>query len=183
MARGSVVENEVTGIILTPEGPAVAARVRLYAADAGAGAGATRETATDSAGRFHFEGLGHGAYSVLCDQGPLLAFRDSIPVSDPSRGGKATVVLAPDTLRLPGAIQAQIILKSGDDLSTVQGEVLGTPFSAHADGSGDVSMTGMPPGRLRLRFTSTLPGYKALSVSVEVAPGRTAPAGALVLPY
>lgn len=184
-ARGSVVENEVAGILRAGDAPAAGARVSLYPAESGpqSGAGAARETVTDGEGRFRFTGLPEGAYSILGRHDTLLAFRDSILLARRPGGGKATVTLPPDTLLPTGAIEVKVTLKPGDDRATITGEVLGTAFDAHADSAGDLSMAGMPAGRLRIRFTSSLPGYLPLTVSVQVAPGATTRAGSLPLPF
>lgn len=178
-ARGSVVENEVAGILYADAAPAAGARVSLYSADA-AGA-ALAEAVTDDSGRYAFTGLAGGSYSVLGRKGGLLAFRDSIRIAT-APGAKVRISLAADTLAVPGSIRAQVALKPGDDPSSVTGVVLGTAFSAHGGSAGDVSMGGMPAGKLRLRFTSSLPGYAPLLVTVEVHPGLTTAAGTLSLP-
>ncbi len=178
-ARGSVVENEVAGILYTDAGPAIGARVYLY--NAGVAAGALAEAVTDDSGRYAFTGLAAGTYSVLGGKDGLLAFRDSVNLAL-SSAGKVRLLLPGDTLAVPGSIRVQVTLKPGDDPASVTGVVLGTSFSAHSDPAGDVSMGGMPPGRLRVRFTSSLPGYQPLVVSVAVASGRTTEAGVLALP-
>lgn len=186
-ARGSVVENEIAGTIRVVDGSAAAgARVQIFAADSGslAGNGALKETRTDSRGAYRIAGLAAGVYTLLGQSDGLFAFHDSIEIAAP-RGdsGKTTVTLADDTLKATGAIAVQVVLKPGDDRASIRGEVLGTAFNAGALGNGDLSMPGMPAGRLRIRFTSTLPGYKPLNVAVDVAPGETTQAGVLVLPY
>jgi hypothetical protein len=184
-ARGSVVENEVAGILRAGDGPAAGARVTLYSANAGPipGVGSVKEVVTDADGRFRFIGLAEGAYSILGRHDTLLAFQDSILVARLPGGGKTLVSLPPDTLRPAGGIEVKVTLKPGDDPASITGEVLGTPFNAHAGANGDLSMGGMPAGRLRVRFTSSLPGYLPLTVAVEVAPGAVTRAGTLALPY
>jgi hypothetical protein len=186
VARGSVVENEITGVLLTSGGsPSVGARVNLYSADSRPGAekGALSETFTDAMGTFHFSGVQNGVYSLIGQHDTLLAFHDSIKLAFAMDAPKKVLNLVPDTLRATGAITVQITLKPGDDPSTVSGIVLGTGFGALAQSNGDLSMTGMPAGRLRIRFTSSIPGYLPLEVAVDVAPGKTSAAGALPLPY
>lgn len=186
-ARGSVVENEIAGTIRTGDGSAaVGARVQIFAADSGslAGNGPIGETRTDAQGAYRLSGLAAGAYTLLGQSDSLYAFRDSIVIARaPGDTGKSTLLLADDTLKATGAIAVQVVLKPGDDRASIRGEVLGTAFNAGALGNGDLSMPGMPSGRLRIRFTSTLPGYKPLQVAVDVAPGKTTQAGVLVLPY
>lgn len=186
-ARGSVVENEIAGTIRTGDGTAaVGARVQVFPADSGslAGNGPIGETRTDANGAYRISGLAAGAYTLLGQSDSLYAFHDSIVIARaPGDSGKSTVRLADDTLRATGAIAVQVVLKPGDDRASIRGEVLGTAFNAGALGNGDLSMPGMPAGRLRIRFTSTLPGYKPLQVAVDVAPGQTTQAGVLVLPY
>jgi hypothetical protein len=184
-ARGSVVENEVAGVLLAGDGPAVGARVRLYSANSGPipGVGSVQEVETNAQGRFRFTGLAEGAYSILGQHDTLLAFQDSILVARLPGGGKATITLPPDTLLPTGGIEVQVTLKPGDDPASITGEVLGTAFNAHADPDGDLSMGGMPAGRLRVRFTSSLPGYLPLTVTVDVAPGAVTRAGVLPLPF
>lgn len=185
-ARGSVIENEVAGILSGPGGAAaVAARVRLLPADSGSlsGTGALRETLTDSAGRFRFADLPAGVYTVLGQSDTLYALRDSVVVPKPTGTAKDSIKLPADTLRATGAIEVRVTLKPGDDPATVRGEVLGTVFNARATAGGDLSMPGMPSGRLRIRFSSTLPGYKTLQVEVAVVPGTLTRAGVLALPY
>jgi carboxypeptidase family protein len=186
-ARGSVVENEIAGTIRTGDGSAAAgASVRIFAADSGslAGNGPVGETRTDAQGAYRISGLAAGAYTLLGQSDGLYAFHDSIVVArPPGDPGKRTVRLADDTLKATGAIAVQVVLRPGDDRASIRGEVLGTAFNAGALGNGDLSMPGMPAGRLRIRFTSTLPGYKPLQVAVVVSPGETTQAGVLVLPY
>jgi hypothetical protein len=180
-ARGSVVENEIAGVLLGETGaPAVGARVTL--AGAGESAAAPRETVTDSVGHFRFAKLPEGSYSVLGRHDTLLAFRDTIAVKAAAAGAPAVVKLDPDTLRPTGGIEVRVTLRPGDDPASVTGTVLGTAFSSHADATGDLSMGGMPRGRLRVRFVSSLPGYRALEVAVDVAPGLITRAGTLSLP-
>ena len=186
-ARGSVVENEIAGTIRAVDGSAAAgARVQIFAADSGslAGNGALKETSTDSMGAYRISGLAAGAYTLLGQSDGLYAFHDSIVIAvPPGDTGKITVQLADDTLKATGAIAVQVVLRPGDDRASIRGEVLGTAFNAGALGNGDLSMPGMPAGRLRIRFTSTLPGYKPLQVAVDVTPGQTTQAGVLVLPF
>ncbi len=186
ISRGSVVENEIVGTIRTSDGlPSIGARIQLYAADSGKASekDAFLETQTDSTGQYHFRQVTDGVYSLIGKHDTLLAFHDSIQVKPIKGGPKQLFNLTPDTLRATGAITVQVILKPGDDASTISGFVLGTAFSSHAQNNGDLSMQGMPAGRLRIRFTSSLAGYRPLEVAVNVAPGNTTAAGVLVLPF
>lgn len=185
VARGFVVENEIVGFVRTSNGnAAVGSRVQLYSSSS-TNLGVTKiieETSTDQNGSYRFTKLDSDVYGVLAQHDTLFAFHDSIVVACSNLGKPDTVKLGADTLKIAGAISAQIILKNGDDPTTVTGVVLGTGLNSRPKSTGDISMVGMPAGRLRLRFTSTLPGYKPLEVSVIVEPGKTTPAGPLVLP-
>lgn len=182
-ARGSVVENEIAGMLFAEGGPAAGARVRLFRADTGASQGEAVAVATvGTDGAYRFGSVADGEYAVLGDQGGTLSFRDKVGVR--SEGGSGRLVqLGADTLLAPGTIEVKVELKPGDDAATVRGEVVGTDFHAQAADDGDVSMNGMPAGRLRIRFTTSLPDYEPLLVEVEVAPGKTTSAGTLNLPY
>jgi Carboxypeptidase regulatory-like domain len=186
VSRGSVIENEMAGVIVTTDGnPTVGARVRLFMADSGSlsGGGAIKEAQTDLNGRFRFSDLVPGAYTLLGQKDLLYAFHDSILIPVPVGNKSDSISLAPDTLKATGSIGVQVKLKAGDDPSSIRGEVLGTSFNARATTNGDLSMAGMPAGRLRIRFTSTLPGYKPLIVTVPVTPGAQIQADTLDLPY
>jgi len=188
VARGSVVENEIVGFVRTSDGnAAVGSRVQLFSAsskDFGATSVPTKlgETTTDQNGSYRFSKLDTGVYGVLSQYDTLFAFHDSISIAGSGAGKNDTVLVAADTLKATGAISAQVIMRNGDDPATVTGVVIGTGLNSHPKISGDISMVGMPAGKLRLRFTSSLPGYKPLEVSVQVTPGITKVVGALVLP-
>ena len=185
-ARGSIVENEIVGFITTADGaPSIGARVQLYPADSADGPQliAISEVITDTKGEYRFSKIKSGVYSLIGQHDTLLAFHDSIEVNAMTGAPNNVQILQPDTLRATGAISVRIILRPGDDPTSISGEVLGTGFGAHAQGTGDLSMFGMPAGRLRIRFKSSLAGYKPLDIAVDVAPGKTSRAGPLVLPY
>ncbi len=73
-------------------------------------------------------------------------------------------------------------LRPGDDPHSVRVQVLGSGFISQADASGSFGMTGMPDGKLRVRFSTTLPGYKILETKLELISGRPLSTGTIHLP-
>ncbi len=180
-ARGSVVENEIIGALVTGVGPAEGAEVSLYRSGTPHDEPLAKST-TGADGRFRFTNLKEGAYTLLGKHGVLLSFRDSILIE--SVDGQPRIVdVSGDTLQTTGSIELEVALRPGDDPASVRGVVLGTAFKAAATDAGSLGMDGMPAGDLPVRITSSLPGYGEIRTTVRVIPGDTTRLGTVTLPF
>ena len=171
----SVVENELYGRILNEDGSAAAkVPVELYKADsAGAEVGVD---STDGEGRFRFPSLPPGRYSALARREGALAFLDGLELAsrDLDAGERR--------LRQGGSVSTVVALRPGDDPASVTAVVLGTGYRSTPDAGGDMGMDGMPEGALRIRITSSLPGYLPLEATLNIISGKETLVDTLHLP-
>jgi len=172
----SVVENEIVGRILLENGdPAAGAKVSLFRAEE-AGKPVIEGSASAS-GEYRFSGIKAGSYSILARQSALVTFQDAIALVS----GK--LVLPDRLLRVGGKVRTAVVLKPGDDISSVTAVILGSDFISKPKVGGDLGMDGMPEGKLRIRITSTIPGYLPLEAQLDIISGEETLVDTLHLPF
>lgn len=132
----------------------------------------------DSAGRYRFDSLPAGIYSVLAwpeDTVPgggggfwnYGSYRDSLEVLTGSS------ILSIDTARPVGSLVARMRLQPQQEHGKVAVHVLGTSMGPYRpDTAGWFALGGVPGGRYRVRISSSEPGYIPLIRTVEVRPAR-----------
>ena len=158
--RGSVVENEVAGILYDADGePVAGATVKVlpvgYVPMGGlvkmsADSMAVLTTFTDKDGRYLLDSLPAGEYNILGEAEGTYSFRDSIAYN------VALDSIPSDTLRAPGSLTAQVLLEPDHDPRSVFIQVLGTNYFTNADSRGRFTLTAMAGGEYSLRLVTTL---------------------------
>lgn len=175
VAGVSVVENEIVGRILGDQDVGVSGlKVKLFAADSSGKA--LDSTLTQADGSYRFRSLKPGQYSILARQGNALFFDDAISVEQ----GKASREAR--HLRPGGSVRTVVVLRPDDDVGTVTAVVLGTDFLSKPAPDGDMGMDQMPEGTLRLRISTSLPGYLPLEAKLTVISGKETLVDTLHLP-
>lgn len=178
LAGGSVVENEVAGLIRYADGsPAPGAEVKVYAVgyvpgpDAApkrsAAQGPIFVTRTDAQGRYALESLPKGEYNILGKKDALFSYRDSVFLS-----GKPAA-LVPDTLDAPGSMTGWVALQPNHDRQSVTVQALGTETYANADADGRFTLGSLAAGRYTVRVVTTEEKYTPLYVSISIGAGRS----------
>jgi hypothetical protein len=152
--RGSEVENEVYGVLVSADGaPVAGARVKAIFADTALrAAGDTDSVLTDGTGRYAFLGLPAGTYDLLGDfeSGKLVVRIPGVEHADTL--GRDSVGI--DTLRAPGRIRGRLLLGErgfGGALAYLPG----TSYLAVSDDSGFFLITGVPQGRYGVRYSAS----------------------------
>jgi Carboxypeptidase regulatory-like domain len=175
VAGVSVVENEIVGRILGADEAGVQGlKVRLFASDSSGKA--IDSTATGADGSYRFASLKPGHYSILARQGNALLFDDAISVE------QGRVQREARSLRPGGSVRTVVVLRPGDDVGTVNAVVLGTDFLSTPAADGDMGMDNMPEGTLRLRISTSLPGYLPLEAKLTIISGKETLVDTLHLP-
>jgi hypothetical protein len=175
VAGVSVVENEIVGRILGADQAGVQAlQVQLFAADSSGKAIDSTKTGAD--GSYRFRALKSGHYSILARQENTVLFDDAIAVES------GTVTREARSLRPGGSVRTVVVLRPGDDVQTVTAVVLGTDFLSNPAPDGDMGMDDMPEGTLRLRISTSLPGYLPLEAKLTIISGKETLVDTLHLP-
>lgn len=171
----SVVENEIYGRILNEDGsPAAQVPVELYHADsAGVKIG---QALTGNDGEFRFDEIKPGNYSALARRDSVIAFMDGVQVL------AGEVNAGERKLRVGGKVRTAVALRPGDDPTTVTAVVLGSAFASTPKPDGDMGMDGMPEGSLRIRISTSLPGYLPLEATLVIISGKETRVDTLHLP-
>jgi hypothetical protein len=146
--RGSEVENEVYGTLVDANGkPVQGARVKAMPASAAAD---TDSVLTDARGRYVFDSLAAGSYSLLGDygSGSLLVYIPEVDIPD---SGKNVGV---DTLRVPGSIRGRFLAGSTGKAG-VFAVVAGLSRLDLSDDSGRFQIESVPQGRYSVRYSAT----------------------------
>lgn len=128
-----------------------------------------KDTVTDAAGRFAFEGLDTGDYAV-----ELRAGEETGAVLYEHLGGATGVVTVEDTLRATAFLEG-VVRGDGAGLPLAGAEVavLGLDFrSPPTDSAGRFHFDALPPGMLSLRVIPPSAAYDSLEVpGVALRPG------------
>ncbi|GEM_PF-5955204 len=183
-SRGSVIENELVGLLYAGDVPAAGARVRLFAGNLRLTDSLrlpVAEASADSLGRYRLSGIVAGVYSLLAQYDSLTYFRDSVVVSDPPKNPADVHIPQPDTLLRSGTVKAEIRLNPPDPSALIVAEILGTDLAARADSAGNVVLGGVPSGPVRIRIRSQGGNYQTLILPVAIKPGATASLGIQML--
>jgi Carboxypeptidase regulatory-like domain len=171
----SVVENEIYGRVLQEDGlAAVGVPVVLYKSDS-AGVKVSQGV-TDNQGQFRFASLPPGAYSALARRDSVIAFIDGVQMLS----GKVNA--GERKLRVGGKVRTAVVLRPGDEPTTVTAVVLGSDFRSTPKPDGDMGMDGMPEGALRIKVSTSLPGYLPLEATLTIISGKETKVDTLHLP-
>lgn len=170
---GSEVPNELSGILVTPDGsPQADVRVSLFASDAvpGPDSAPVALVRTDAQGRYRFRNLPEGTYNALAEKAGGHAFRDSMLVTD-----RAGFDAGTDTLKAPGAVVGRIRLEPLDSPRLALVQVIGTDIYVNVDSTGRFALTHMAEGVYRIRVAVADPDsyYIPEFRVVEIVSGRT----------
>lgn len=173
--RGSVVENEVAGILFDQDGkPVEGATVKVLPVDyipkgglvkAAADSMAVRSVKTGPGGRYVLDSLPAGEYNILGELEGTYSYLDSIAYSETLDS------LPSDTLRAPGSLTGHVLLEPNHDPRSVFIQVLGTNVFVNADKNGRFTMREMAGGEYSLRILSTLDGYPPAFPSIRIRSG------------
>ncbi len=180
---GSEVPNELTGILVTPDGsPQADVRVSLFASDAvpGPDSAPVAMVRTDARGRYRFRNLAEGTYNALAEKAGSRAFRDSMSVTD-----RAGFDAGTDTLKAPGALIGRIRLEPLDSPRLALVQVIGTDIYVNVDSSGRFALTHMAEGVYRIRVAVADPDsyYIPEFRVVEIVSGRTDTLAEVIEPF
>lgn len=135
-------------------------------------------TFTDSLGRFSFDSIAAGTYTLECLDGEPGhgALIDSVVIEDPD----STVELATDTLKALGNITGQIQLPESLDASQVRVMIYGLDRIVTPDSIGNYSISGVAEGVYALHF-QVIAGLAIDIDSVTVTSGATTRPGKPIL--
>ncbi len=173
---GTEVENEVNvGMVFEPDGkPAVGAEVRVVPVSfnpqpaqskAAASAAAVYKLETDARGRFNVAAIPAGQYNILASKDGLVAYQDSVVLTD------AGSRLASDTLGAPGSLTGVVRLQPNHNPATATVQLLGTTVYANVDAAGRFRMDGLAAGIYAARVATTIAGYTPLYTRFTVSGG------------
>lgn len=180
--RGSEVENEVVGALVTDGGiPVAGAKVTALPSNGLQAKDAAKPESvfTDSSGRYRLADLAAGDYNLLgdFDHGKLVVLIPGVQRTQDAQ----RLDLGVDTLRAPGGIRARIQL-NGEGQVGVLCYIPGTSNIAVSDDSGLCSLDKVPQGTYTVRYS--LPGFLVdPDTGVKVFSGRVNELGPKSLAY
>ena len=126
-----------------------------------------KSTTTDDTGGYMLDSLPEQTFNVFGSDNVNKSFIDSVRIDK-----KTPAILAPDTLRAPGAINGIIRLMPEHDSRSVVIMVIGTTvWTAPEDSIGNFKLQDMAKGRYHVRFLSSQQGYQPLDTLVTIDTG------------
>jgi photosystem II stability/assembly factor-like uncharacterized protein len=165
---GSELPNEISGVLVIGNKPAIAADVELYPVNYVPGDTGNQKlrasTKTDRQGRYSFKEIPPGEYNVLGAKDELGMFRDSVSVL-------GSEDLGTDTLKSLGSLSGTIQLQPQDNPRSSIVQLLGTNKFVNVDAEGGFELSGLATGSYQLRVSISLDNYAPLFAAVAVRAG------------
>jgi hypothetical protein len=139
-----------------------------------------RESRTDKTGRYAFDSVPDGMYTLQATNLKVGVFFDSIVVN----GNKPVISLPLDTLTPLGAIKGKVRLPDNGDPKMTLIMTYDPYMAIRADSTGYLKLPYLAEGKYRLRIGSFLHGYGVLNkINIPVRPGDTTDIGTIDLPF
>ncbi len=124
--------------------------------------GAFASARSTSSGRYHFQQIPAGNFSIIGKKGNLWFYRYR------SADDSSSTRLLSDTLKKPGSLYFPVILEKQTDMHYVNISLAGTPFSARSTRNGQVHLTNLPAGSYLAILKAEARGYNALQCSLRI---------------
>ena len=124
--------------------------------------GAFASTRSSSSGRYHFQHIPSGNFSIIGKKGNLWFYRYRSATDSSSNR------LLPDTLKKPGSLYFPVFLEKKTDMHYINVSLAGTPFSARSTRNGHVNLTNLPAGSYLAILKTEVKGYRALQCSLRI---------------
>lgn len=158
------INTAVIGVVVTPEGvPAAAARVELFDRNASSDT-ALVSAITDSNGQYQIENPEPKTYSLLVTYDDFAYFDDSLAVDS------GVTVMRTDTVGETGSIVIPLEIQKNHDPRQFTAQILGTSYTAQANGNSHITFRNIPTGNFNLRISTSLENYPDFLTSFTLTP-------------